>query len=670
MRRILACFLALLLLCPASASGEAAEATSAGASNSLEALLQKGVQYVKDGDYESAAICYDISLKLSPDAPVVYALMADMHFAQEDYESALTCAERALALSPADGTLYLLKALILFRAERFDEAELALRYADICGAQPSDALYVEAALSYAGNGYYIKCVEMFDKADSALWWTEHAELYGRALIRSGNSERAEELGLSSQGAKDPALAEAILQGKTIILAPVREDIMGYPVFVSAAAAEELREQAEEEGIALTPTSDGLRCKVASNLAEIDFDGDAALVSTSPSGDVSLYSLEGELAVVQRGEITLLYPNYARGEHDEEYATYTLRYWESFATMLEQDSITWSPDERYFAITFPTKSIIMARFFDLILADTWTGEVFLAEATPKKMNVEGTQTAISAVFDENSKYVYYLVYGKISENSRCGIKRYNLATGTAELLSDTGEIFVDRPRIWLDGDGSIRAVTDTNRRDESTGIITFALTNSKWKYSTQPFTNTLRYQRPIRYLYSANSRAELLLNQVATVYYMTLTADTHELPADNIATMLPIEGHVAEQVIVDDAFVAAHITEIRNGEGKALAYSTMESPWMNLINAELSPDGYYVLILASHIARDNRGPAVGLYLLDIDTQQFTRLALPEDVTLANTATLGSTTNLWLSWMGNDRIVVPTEEGNMVCSIEIK
>lgn len=671
MRRILACILALFLLCPAFASAEAAEAASAGASNSLEALLQKGVQYVQDGDYESAAICYDISLKLSPDDPIVYAFMADMHFAQEDYDQALSCAEQALALSPADGTLYLLKALILFHAAQFDEAELALRYAEICGAAPSGELYVEAALAYADSGYYIKCVEMFDKADFALWWTEHSELYGRALIRSGNPERAKQLGLSTQGAKDPALAEAILQGKKISLAPVMEDITGYPVYVSAAFAEENKENAASVGITPVPTDDGLRCYMTANLAEAGFDGDAALVSTSPSGEVRLYYLEGTLAVVQRGEITLLYPNYARGEHDEEYATYTLRYWGRFVTMLEQDSITWSPNERYFAITFPNRLLMNIQLFDLILADTWTGEVFLAEATPSRQIEDGALGAVSAVFDENSKNVYYLVYGKISEDSRFGIKRYNLATGTTELLTDTGEIFVDRARICLDEDGSIRAVTDTNRTNEHTGIITFAQTDGEWKYSVSPFTNNRMYHYPVRYLYSANSRAELLLNQfVSGIHYMTLTADAHALPADNIATMLPIEGNHAEQVIVDDAFVATHITAIQDSEGKSAGYSTADSPWMNLLNAELSPDGYYALILASRVLQDGNGPDVGLYLLDIDTQQFTRLALPEDMALATAARLVSTSNLWISWMGNDRIVVPTEEGNMVCSIEIK
>lgn len=64
MKRILSIVLVICLLCPVSVWAS---------DDKLEDMLAKAVQYMKVEDYESAEICYDIAMKLSPDG--YYALI-------------------------------------------------------------------------------------------------------------------------------------------------------------------------------------------------------------------------------------------------------------------------------------------------------------------------------------------------------------------------------------------------------------------------------------------------------------------------------------------------------------------------------------------------------------------------------------------------------------------
>ena len=226
MKRIVSLILVVLLAFSASAL---AESTS-----DLRSMLDQGAAFVREQDFASAEICYDIAMKLSPDDPAVYSAIADMYLAAADYERSLESVDQALSLAPADGSLYLKRAQILFACDRIDEAELALRYAEICGAQAGSDLRIAAAVSYAESGRYAEAVERFDAVETEYWWAEYSELYGQALIRSGDRSRAAQLGLITVGVKDAPLEPLVRANPTIAHTECMESVAEYPVYFLSA----------------------------------------------------------------------------------------------------------------------------------------------------------------------------------------------------------------------------------------------------------------------------------------------------------------------------------------------------------------------------------------------------------------------------------------------------
>jgi len=311
MKRVLSFLLCLCLMLPGMALAQ-----------TLEGVLQKGEDFIAAGDLSSAAICYDLALKADPENVQALAGLARLTALKGDINGGLAILEEALLKEPLNGELYLVKASLLESANRHEEAETALQYALICGAQP--------------------------KAPAAK--------------------------------KDAALADAVT-GHTARLTPA------------------------------TPPA-GLSDQWVP-------------VSVSPSGKAAIYLSDDGLAVVREGRVMPLSPNYAkRGEVTKE-QQYTLERHPQFGRWVEQDSIVWSPDETYFALTFPNRVLRQMRFYDLIIGDTRTGEIYLAEATPTKMMQEGAAAAITACFDPEGKYVYYLVYGYGLGDSPSALKRYEL-----------------------------------------------------------------------------------------------------------------------------------------------------------------------------------------------------------------------------------------------------
>ena len=651
MKRILALFATFCLLCPIC--GLAEETVS------LEDLLLKGAQYAGSGDYESAEICYDIALKLSPDDPTILSAMADMYFEQQDYAQALSCAEGAVALAPADGALYLLEARILFAMERIDDAEMAMRYGEICGAHPDDALNLAAAVAYAETGRNEQAVAAFEQLPESLWRENHADLYRQALLRSGNADRAQDLGLTGDFSKNPELAAAMESGIPLSFALIAEDVSEYPVYLSRWFYEDNLDEANAAGVTGEMSPDGTLVKVSDCVADL-YAGDVQPLTASPSGEITMYRAGSNLLVSRNGQMMVFLPNYDRCAGDEEAAAKTLERYYSFGMMLEQDGVAWSPDERYFALTFPYRGLMMAQFMDLIIGDVRTGDLFVVETTPDSFSQPGAQTACFALFDGKSENVYYTVYGDVAEGSRYGLKRYNLESGSVELLWEGGDISIERPRLCMDGAGNLRCVTGGTHDDMNCGVLELALKDGQWASVASSFSNPLRIQYPMRYQYSALSGFELILNRPRqageAMNYITLSADLLPEYSHDFAVMLPGTGGEAELTPVDDDFIQIHYGNILSSEEGTSEQHL--SPWMDVIAAELSPDGFYALIFARDISK------AGFYLLDLTTLRFSPVALPDGVDLSGLSDIA------LGWFEDNRIICSTAtEGSAIFKLNI-
>lgn len=669
MKRILALILALSLLCMPALGDETG------------GMLEKAEAFVAAGDLESAYICLDIAQKLSPNDPAVLRGFARLYSAEANYESALKFIEEALALAPADGSLYLEKARLLCITDNLSNVEQVLRYAEICSAQPDEELLLEAAQAYFRAGQYEKVIELcenqtsdalrlqaaracdragqyeraikiFETLPDAVWRDEYTSIYARALLRSGNPERAQALGLTSIQEKDEALAAAIADGKSLRLVPAQETLIDslstLPVFSSNTFAEENREAAEAKGFRFTPSGDGLRTRISDTLSALDSDSSARLLSVSPSGRAFLIDLGGIAAIVRNEEITVLTINRSRGAQNE-FADLTYRHIENRpAFPSEPDSFCWSPDERYITMTFPRRTLMNMQFMDLLLADTCTGDIFLAEATPKKIRIDGALTATTACFDETGRYVYYLVYGHVAENARSGLKRYCLETGETELLCTVSGTFFYYPQLSVDGNGVVRAITDDNKQDRHLGVITFTNVDGRWKSEVRGFPNPLALQSPRRYYRSENSGYELFFSIETAddtqggVAYLTFYNETLGTGSDTNAILLPVDGSGQAETMEISEYLSA------------IAQKTIEQPSIQQVT--LSPDGYSALILAAY----NR--SVVCCILDLDTLVCRRVEFPEDAQPDLISTVQSFTTL--SWLEDGTILIPSgNTGNL-------
>ena len=104
-------------------------------------------------------------------------------------------------------------------------------------------------------------------------------------------------------------------------------------------------------------------------------------------------------------------------------------------LLGEESVVYSPDGRYAAINNSYYVLMSMRaFFDPILIDLSTGEVFLAATYPNKMRDENMGMVTTGSFSADGKYYYYMVYGSIvMQGSRMKLFRYDMATGVLQRL---------------------------------------------------------------------------------------------------------------------------------------------------------------------------------------------------------------------------------------------
>ena len=428
------------------------------------------------------------------------------------------------------------------------------------------------------------------------------------------------------------LAGVIAGNGRIGLERVDGDISGYDVYCAKQFFSETTGMAGEE------SEDGLRVKMPGTAADNGL-GQGELVAASPSGAVRVYRLSEMLAVAREGQLTLITPCPDRGAHNSGYEEATYGAYNRLGQMIEQDSIAWSPDERYFTLTFPNAAVMTMRFFDLMLVDAWTGELGVAVAQPKKMN-QGGQTALCACFDAAGENVYYLSYGALGENVRCGIKRYNIASGEAELICGVENMYVDRPGIFMTGSGEIRGMTDVVKMEEAAGAIVFAQKDGAWDYTVNQFGFTLEYGSPVRYLYSETGNVEMAFIGSTAGYFMVVNTDAQGAPGQMKALMLPAEGNQAELIEVNAALM-----------------DTMVQPgWLNVVNACLSPDGRFALVMT------NTREQPGLYVVDLQTLGFVPAEMPAEFAgmskMLAAATAGRQSGgVVIDWLEDGSILIP-------------
>ena len=633
-KRMFALLLALCLMLPGGALAE----------DDVARMLGKGAQYEEAGDAEAAEISYRIALQLAPEDEQTLGAMAAFCVRQGRYKDALSYAEQAIAKAPADGELYLLLAEISCGLGRPDDADMALRYAEICDSAPDDALLVRMALCHVNRGRAKRAIELFERADQAAWLEEYAPQYGRALMIAGEYDKAASLGITDFHG-ELWMADVIENGASFQLTQVNEDIAAYPVFYSMAYYRAHEEEALAEGLVAEPTEDGLRTKLWVRLDE-EFDPEYfSVISLAPFGRAALCGVDGVMCILRNGEATAVTLNTDRGTTELAYAAKTYRAMDYPGNLGMYYKVVWSPDERYLACTYD--SLEGDPCYDLVVVDTQSGDLFVPDGTPKE---EGCMYgAVSACFDERSEHIYYLMSRDVNGERSHELKRYALDTGETESLCVVEGMTMSGLQMYMDWEGGVRAVA-LDVGDGHAAVVDFAQRDGAWSYALHPLANVRGVQEPRKYLYSKGIGEELMICNAGKRAYLSLSTDPQEERAQNLALVFPTKDEEAELLSVEAL--------LERGLGDA-----------DVTDAALSPGGRFLLVEVCWWGEDGENVTrkYGLFMVDLYALASAQVLLPEGIEPYDAcANREATDNI--SWVSGNLIAIHTNEGRFVFSIE--
>ena len=635
-KRMFALLLALCLMLPGGALAE----------DDVARMLGKGAQYEEAGDAEAAEISYRIALQLAPEDEQTLGAMVAFCMRQGRYEDALSYAEQAIAKAPADGELYLLQAEISCGLGRPDDADMALRYAEICDSAPDDALLVRMALCHVNRGRAERAIELFERADQAAWLEEYALQYGRALMIAGEFDKAASLGITDYHG-ELWMADVIENGASFQLTQVNEDVAAYPLFCSMAFYRELKEDLLAEGLVAEPAKDGLRMKLGGRLDEVLDPEYFSVISLAPFGRAALCGVDGVMCILRNGEATIITRNMDRSKSE----FYT---WLDIPGVVGRDcTVVWSPDERYLAYTYD--SLEGDPCCDLVVADPQSGDLFMPDGMPKE---EGCMYgAISACFDGQSEHVYYLMSRDVNGERSHELKRYALDTGETESLCVVEGLTMSGLQMYMDSEGGVRAVA-LDAGDGHAAVVDFAQQDGAWSYALHPLANVRGVQEPRKYLYSKGIGEELMICNAGKRAYLSLSTDPQEERAQNLALVFPTKDEEAELLSVEAL--------LERGLGDA-----------DVTDAALSPGGRFLLVEVCWWGEDGENVTreYGLFMVDLYALASAQVLLPEGIEPydINTFVTGRSKTGYgmadnISWVSGNLIAIHTNEGRIVFSIE--
>jgi tetratricopeptide (TPR) repeat protein len=175
----------------------------------VAALIERGMQLVRAGDFAEAARAFERALQQMPELAEVHAMRADALMRAERLEPAFASIERALRLRPAWGEALMLRGNIEAMLSRYAAAEASFRQALQLGG-PRPSLYANLGNVLFEQERFAEALEAYDQS---LRGNQAVELLIRraktlyALGRRDEATQAWEAVLE----RDPASLEAMEQ---------------------------------------------------------------------------------------------------------------------------------------------------------------------------------------------------------------------------------------------------------------------------------------------------------------------------------------------------------------------------------------------------------------------------------------------------------------------------
>lgn len=444
---------------------------------------------------------------------------------------------------------------------------------------------------------------------------------------------------SHQDSSNDPWSKAIQDEKTIQLTDCTPDLSALPVFCDKEYYELTAESASEYGADGTPAEDGLRVRIYDTLSGSPF-MESSLISVSPSGETFLYGIDHLLAIVKNDEITIV-------------TTSDLEYYgiEEDTSINDRINVVWSPDETLCAILYPSQTaapnVYASLYKDLMLINAETGNLsYVVRYAPGEYEGE----IESACFSADGKILYY--FDSYSEGPYGAVKECNLLTGAQKTLCRLEDnVATVCPDLCLDAEGKLRSLAFFREKQTSAPVI-FTPSEEAWEAEILDLPSPGFVAPYERYLYSPQSQTELLLKVFNNYPYLARANASGSLSA----LLLPIDGNQALSVDVNGEELQEASQEIYTA-----ALPTKLLP----VSAALSPSGGQVLITTSW------GHDSGLYLLDLESLCYCALNVPVDVKayVDPDELLIDSQPRKIAWLADDRIMVPTVDGNRIYQMEI-
>ena len=559
-------------------------------------MVEKGDNYTMMKDYDHATACYRLAQMLDPANADAYIKEAEVCLALDNLESAEKAIIIAINANPISKEAWRVKCQLDIMKGNISAFEEDVLFADVCEADLSSD-YASVAMMYADAGIYEKAVQYFEKAETESLDAAQREIYRRALILSGQREKAENLGFVASPSRDQHLDQAFQDNN---LQLVGKEWPSFTIDQFEFSPEMLAAAGVSEDYLI---SEEIQTSFAQSNIEI--------VSLSPTENSGLVSIDNTgAASYYNGKYHVLFPSATRGVEDINENLQKYRSFPSFVRMIGEEGVVYSHDGRY-AVALRNSLVVQngSMYLDPILIDLSTGEIILTQTYGNRIMQPGAGAVVTSCFSADNKYFYYVLMGSTTDD-RFALYRYDLSKESTELCCSI-PYRTYSPNLYETTDGAFILVDDTTNVNDNTGIITIKMQNGGWTVDRNLYSLPSKYWNVTKQLYSANSGYSLYYGRTANDIYALFMVVKPDEELVGLNQYYAIDRESNQVVVVDVDNIEELLIQAVDKE--AARISTAAFPYYVIQKALLSPDGFYVLFLTRNGQDDAH-----LFLVKLDT----------------------------------------------------
>lgn len=531
-------------------------------------LLQKADGYIASEDYDKALACYDLAIKTYPKNITAYTKAAVLKLDHDEYSEAAKYAENALAIDSTSPEAWLVKCRIDIATgdtESFDSDAL---YAEICGASLTE-YSAEIGEMYAKTGDNEKALEYFSESTIEALNDNQKDLYRRALIKAGEKEKADALGLKGISVHDENLDNAFNSGypKLIEMESAAFKIKASDLEISDYAKEVLNRD---------------RKNAVETLQKALPDTSFSFFSKSPSGNSGFIFYEGIVITMYENKYHIVYSAYNKGAEDTD--SHLRQFFKNISSyvfrVIGQDGFVYSSDGRYAAVR-NNNNVTLRPIQEPILFDLSTGELILTATYSKDLDKPVSGIAVNPMFSSDGRYFYYWLWGKKQK-----LYRYDLKSSETEFCFET-ESKTNYPCFVELADGSLLAMDS----GDSAGLLAARYNGDSWTVEEHKLGSNIPNWRIYKLLYSDNSGFACVFGKSNSYSSFRSIECAFQIinPENNF------DGINKFLCITKDKYEVISLTP---EEYQTLAEEKIDSdlfPYISITRALLSPDGNYLLL---------------------------------------------------------------------------